>query len=410
MDFKEMINESIDSITANKSRTALLLIGLVIGIGSVITVVSIGDGSSVAIRELLGGQSATTIFIYPNYNYLSSVQWKYRIEDLTENDIRDLNTNSQYLTGVIPEAAITVNCKAGYREEKSKLIGTLPLYLEVYDLDLEDGRNINWLDHLYKRKVVVIGHTLANSLFPGDDPVGKYIHLQNGNIVEVIGLLKKQKQPMLLSFTDFDATYNNSMFAPFGTMERMGGDSTISFLQGEAIDEEHIDDAMDEILAILNYNHGLYDGKASKYQVEDMSSILKQMDTITNLLTVFISLIAAISLFVAGIGVMNIMFVTIKERTREIGIRKALGAPPYIILNQILLETIILCGSGGLLGTVVSSIAVYLIAHYSGWPAVISIKMVVISVVLALSTGIIFGAIPANRAADMDPVVALREE
>jgi putative ABC transport system permease protein len=269
---------------------------------------------------------------------------------------------------------------------------------------------LNDLDDIYMRKTAVMGSLLAENLFGSNNPVGETVDIEGVGPIVVVGVLEEAPPGFTSRISDFDTTHNNTLFVPPSTMERLGGSSMIYFLQAEVLDEEMLDEASQKIRSVLNYNHGKYDGKMEKYIVQEMAALLESINKITATLTVFIAMIAGISLVVAGVGVMNIMLVSIKERTREIGTRKALGAAPYEILNQIMLEALILCGTGGLAGAGISSLAVYFIGKVTGWPALINIKMVMVALILSLLTGLIFAMIPASRAADMDPVDALRYE
>lgn len=410
MTFSDTFQESVQAITTNKSRSVLLLLGLVIGISAVVTVVSIGDGAAVVISDILGGFGSKTIMIMPNWNAMEGKGRRGRLEEITRQDIKDLNEKVPALRGVTPQITTEVDLRRGFREERVQLMGTLPLFLEVNDLQIAEGRGLWDGDDEYMQKVAVIGADLKKSLFGASEAVGEMITLTGYGEVQVIGVLRYKEMNAIAAMADFDNSYNNTLFVPASTVERLGGSSFIYFLQGEAVSEERVEEAITDILAILRYNHGQFEGKKDKFTAEAMGALIDTIGSTIKTLTLFISFIAGISLVVAGVGVMNIMLVSIKERTREIGTRKALGAAPYVILNQIMLETILLCGSGGIAGAALSAAAVHIIAHFSGWPALINMKMMIVSIVLALVTGLTFGLIPASRAADMDPVEALRYE
>ena len=410
MRFADTFSEAVSAISTNKSRSVLLLLGLVIGITAVVTVVSIGDGASVVIQDLLGGYGSKSILIMPNWNAIEESRGDYDWEELTRKDVKDLNEKVPALVGVTPQITVEMNVRRGPREEKIQIMGTLPLFLEVNDLKVAQGRGLWMGDDKNMRKVGVIGSDLKDNLFGDEKAVGELVQAVGVGEVRVIGVLERKEQNVIASMANFDNTYNNTLFVPASTVERLGGSSFIYFLQGEAVSEDRIDEAVSDILAVLRYNHGKYDGKYDKYLVESMGGLIDTIGATIKTLTIFISFIAGISLVVAGVSVMNIMLVSIKERTREIGTRKALGAAPYVILNQIMLETILLCGSGGIVGALLSAASVYTIAHFSGWPALVNGKMLAVSIILALVTGLIFGLIPASRAADMDPVEALRYE
>jgi len=410
MQFKDLMTESVQSIKNNPSRATLLLLGLVIGITSVITVVSMGRGASEVIADLLGGMGSKSVLIYPNWKVIDESRGKYRYEELTQKDIDDLNSKIPGLKGVSPSINMNFTFTRKGRSSDATLLGTLPMYFELTDLQIQRGRLLAVEDNTQKRKAAVLGAWIAKELFPGEDPIGQTLTVKNVGQLSIVGVLKEEEQGMASSISGDEDGHNRTVFVPASTIERVGGQSNIYFLQGEALSEDGLEDLVKRIQSLLNYNHGLYDGKHNKYVVMEMKAILDTIDQATGTLTLFISIIAGISLVVAGVSVINIMLISVKERTREIGTRKAIGAPPYMILNQFMIETLILCGSGGILGTLFSLLAVFIISKVTGWPALFDRGTVLLSISLALITGLIAGMIPASRAADMDPVEALRYE
>ncbi len=410
MRFRDTLSEALQAIGTNRSRSFLLLIGLIIGVASVVTVVSVGDGASEVIGELMGGFNSRSLLIQPNWRAVSESEGRYDWEELTARDMDDLNGLTNLLRGVTPQIEMEMTLAAGNRRERARIMGTLPLFLDLNGLTIGEGRNLNDLDGREMRKAAVMGYDLAENLFPGEGAVGRWVTVEGVGPVKIVGVLNRSEEGFTSRIADFDTTHNNTLFVPSSTVERLGGSSYIYFLQAEVLEEELLDEASRKIRAVLNYNHGKYGGKWEKYTVTEMAALIESIGRVTAILTLFISLIAGISLVVAGVGVMNIMLVSVRERTREIGTRKALGAAPYEILNQIMVEALLLCGSGGAAGALLSSLAVALIARFTGWPGVINGKMVIISLALSLLTGLVFAMIPATRAADMDPVEALRYE
>ena len=409
MRFSDLTVEALTSVVTNKSRTFLLLLGLVIGISSVVTVVSVGDGANKVIDELFQGYGPNTIEVSPDYN----IAWKnnYRVATFTREDLRDLNSKVNSIKGIVP--AVFCDKKISYKTNKmkTKLMGTFPMFFKLKKMEIEAGRFFVMEDDKQLRKVAVIGQELKQQLFGRGPAVGKFIKIQKMGKVEVIGVIKDLEVNSIVNKLSGSGAHNEYVFMPASTIKRRLGQNTrIKFLQAEANSQEEVEKAKAEILGVLRYNHGKFEGKYDKFKVEAMKTLLDTTRSASATLTGFIACIAGISLVVAGVGVMNIMLITVKERTREIGTRKALGAAPHVILNQIILETILLCGSGGIIGAIVSAIAVRVIAHFSEWPSMLNVKMVILAVSLAVFTGLIFGLIPASRASDMDPVEALRYE
>jgi putative ABC transport system permease protein len=405
-----LLEEAWLAVRTNRSRTILTVLGIMIGVGSVISVVGIGDGAKKVVGDLLGQYGSTSLVVYPNFTAIQASKGRYKYEEITREDIQTINSSANSVAAVTPQITLEVTVKLGEASEKTTLMGTTTTYLEATKLELARGRFLNEDDDLFQRKVGVLGAELALDLFGDSNPMGAFVKIENITEIEIIGVLKVEEKSFISTVSDFDTSNNNRLFVPSSAVERVGGSSMIYFLNGEAVSKEKIEDAKREILAILNKNHGKWDGKVEKYQVQEMGQVLAMIDTATGTLTAVVSLIAGIALVVAGIGIMNIMLVSVKERTREIGVRKALGAKQSSILNQFLLETLVLCGGGGLFGVAFASGAIYLVSALTKWPALISFSVIQLAVILSLVTGLIFGLYPASKAARMDPVEALRYE
>jgi putative ABC transport system permease protein len=405
-----LLEEAWLAIRTNRSRTVLTMLGIVIGVGSVIAVVGVGDGAKQVVGDLLGQFGSTSLIIYPNFPAIRESRGRYRFEEITREDIAEINAKAPSVRAVTPEISMEASLRSGDVAVTATLIGTMHQYLDTGRVRVARGRFLNDMDDEYLRKVGVLGATLARSLFAGEDPIGRSVRVNDMMEVEVVGVLEPEEKSFISTVSDFDTSNNNRLFVPSSALSRMGGSTRILVLVGEAVSVERIPDATAEILAVLDANHGRWDAKVSKYAVQEMGQVLGMIDTATGALTAAISIIAGIALVVAGIGIMNIMLVSVKERTREIGVRKALGATQSSILNQFLIETLALCGGGGLLGVVFAVVVIQVIAAATKWPALVSWSTVQLAVILSLVTGLVFGLYPASRAARMDPVEALRYE
>ena len=410
MKILDLLREALASIARNKSRTALTLLGIIIGVGSVVTVVGVGDGAKRVIGELLGSFGSTSLIVMPNQSAMRESDGRFQMEEITREDIRLINQEASAVKAVTPQIQLDVTAQYGAEREPVRLIGTLHQFLEAQGMTVARGRFLKPEDDTYMRKVGVLGADIAERLFGDADPLGKFVGIEGITQMEIIGVLEREEKSFISTVSDFDTTSNNTIYVPAATVERVGGSSYIYFLLGEARSEERVDEAKRQILSILTVNHGRWDGKYEKFAIQEMGAVLDTIDQTTQTLTAFITIIAGIALLVAGIGIMNIMLVSVKERTREIGTRKAIGAKQAAILNQFVLETLLICGGGGVVGVGIAAIAIRVIAHLSGWPAVVSWGAVQLSVMLSVATGLIFGLYPASRAAHMDPVEALRYE
>ena len=410
MRFGALFREAIDAVSTNRSRTALTLIGIIIGVGSVITVVGVGSGAEAIIGELLGSFGSSSLIVFPNDAARRENRSRYRIEEITREDILMINAEADAVKAVTPQISFEVTLVYGTHKKTANLMGTLHHFLDAKGVEMARGRSLRKEDDLLMRKVGVLGHDLAESLFGAEDPVGEFVSIEGVVELEVIGVLSREEKSFISTVSEFDTTNNNTIFVPASSVGRVGGSTYIYFLVGEAVSEDRIDDAKRQILSILTMNHGKWDGKYPKFAIQEMGAVLETIDTVTGTITAFVSIIAGIALVVAGIGVMNIMLVSVKERTREIGTRKALGATQASILNQFVLETLMLCGGGGVAGVGLAAILVEIVSRVWNWPALVSLQVVQLSVVLSLSTGLIFGLYPASKAAKMDPVEALRYE
>jgi putative ABC transport system permease protein len=410
MGFFSLLSEALLAVSSNKSRTALTLLGIVIGVGSVVTVVGIGDGAKIVIGELLGSFGSKSLIIMPNQAAMRASDWRFRPEQITREDIAMINTGASAVAAVTPQITIEATVTHQGIVEQVQLLGTLHHYLKAQGMRVAKGRFLVPEDDQLMRKVGVLGADIAGRLFPSGDPIGAFVGIDGITQMEVVGVLEQEEKSFISTVSEIDTTSNNTIFVPAATVERVGGSSYIYFLIGEAVSQERIDEAKRQILSILTVNHGKWDGRHEKFVIQEMGAVLDTIDTTTATLTAFISIIAGIALLVAGIGIMNIMLVSVKERTREIGTRKALGAKQASILNQFVVETLIVCGGGGFLGVGLAAGAVAIVAEASGWPAVISWSAVRLSVLLSMTTGLVFGLYPASRAARMDPVEALRYE
>ena len=405
-----LIYEAVSAVSTNRFRTTLALLGITIGVGSVIAIVGLGDGARVVVRDTISSFGAGSLMVMPNWRAVNASDGRYDWEFITIEDVEQINAQADAVKAATPEVTIGgQSARHGARSTTTWLYGTLHYYLDAGSVRVAEGRFLMPDDQRLQRKVAVLGAEVAAELFPDGSALGELISIGTWFELEVIGVLAPEEQGVLSVDRGGD-TVDTRVYLPVSTLQRLTGWTGISFLWGEAASLRQIDEATQQILAILDANHGRYDGRIRKFVVEDMNQLLETIETTTGTITTLVSLLGVIALVVAGIGVMNIMLVSVRERTREIGTRKAIGAQQASILNQFAAEAVLICGGGGLAGIALAAGAIAIIAEVTEWPGLISLATVRLAFFLSFGTGLVFGLYPATRAARMDPVEALRHE
>lgn len=406
---KLLFVEALFAITTNKSRTFLTLLGIVIGIASVITVLAAGEGGKSIILKEFEGLSPTTLIIMPNWQD-RSLNSSFQIEAMDKQDLISLEEYGTHIMSIAPITSLNTLIRAGEVEKQLSVTGTNSNYIDFVEYELESGRIITEEEVLSQEKVAIIGYSLKEEFFPDTIATGKYI-TAFGVPIKIIGVLKRKEKTDTMSLSNPDDGYNNVIVVPISIFKRLfshSGDFTQILCKAVSIDD--IPDAKTEILKILNRNHGKWDDRVSKFMIIGMKEQLDMINKVVGTVTIGVAVLAGIALLVAAIGIMNIMLVSVKERTKEIGIRKAIGAKVWQIRTQFLIETLILCGGGGLLGLGIAFIASKLIAHFAKWPVIIDPGTAVFAVLLSVVTGLLSGFYPAVRASRLIPHEALRYE
>jgi len=406
---KLLFIEALFAITANKSRTFLTLLGIVIGIASVITVLAAGEGGKSIILKEFEGLSPTTLIIMPNWQD-KSLNSSFRIESMNKQDLLDLEKYGTYITSIAPTTSMKTLIKTENVEKQLNVTGTNSNYINFVEYELETGRIITDEEVKNQEKVAVVGYSIKEEFFPGEDATGKYI-TAFGVPIKIIGVLKRKEKTDTMSISNPDDGYNNVIIVPISLFQRLFGQSgDFGQVLCRAKSIADISKAKTEILKILSRNHGKWEDRVSKFMVMGMQEQLDMINKVVGTVTIGVAVLAGIALLVAAIGIMNIMLVSVKERTKEIGIRKAIGAKVWQIRTQFLIETLILCGGGGLLGLGIAFAASRLIGHFANWPVIIDPKTAVFAVLLSLITGLLSGFYPAVRASRLIPHEALRYE
>ncbi|MFW5716921.1 MAG: ABC transporter permease [Spirochaetota bacterium] len=406
---RSLLVEAVDAILANRSRTILTLLGIVVGIASVITVIAAGDGGRTIVMQEFEGLSPTTLQIGPNWG-LGGGDFSFRPETITDRDIRDLEQEVDIIESVTPMRQTTAVVRRGEEESRRTVTGTNSNYVDFVEFEIRSGRLLTPEEEANQSKSVIIGSLIADEFFPGEDPVGEYIRIFDTPF-RVIGVLERKENEYSVSISNPDETFNNAVVVPVSVFRRFfGGEDGYWTVLAKAKSIELIEPAKESIIRVLTRNHGLWNESNDKFRVYGMKEQLDMIDTVLGTITTGVAVLAGISLLVAAIGIMNIMLVSVKERTREIGVRKAIGAKYRHIMMQFLMETLLLCGGGGVVGLGVAVAASHLIGHFAGWPAVVSSSTAAVAIGLSVITGLLSGFYPAARAAKLPPQEALRYE
>ncbi|EAE8345970.1 FtsX-like permease family protein [Listeria monocytogenes] len=389
-------------LKASKLRSFLTMLGIIIGVASVILLVSLGNGVTQEVDDQMGdlGSNLITVVnssVNPNDKYTYDEVMKYQ--------------NIDGVKSVSPELSGQVNATFDYKSSSNKVIGTNDQYKAARSLEMKEGRFLLPIDTEYGQKVAVIGSTVASDLFGFGDPIGETIRL-NGMPYKIVGVLKEKGASMMGSSDD-------QIFIPISSAQRLLKDTNVRTIYVETKSAEDVDfvvNTLESRLAIKFGDEKEQEKNASSaqmgpsYQVINQQEILNAFNTISTTLTTALGAIAAISLVVGGIGIMNIMLVSVSERTREIGIRKALGAKKRAILLQFLIESIVISVCGGIIGIIIGVSGALIFGSVAGISSGITAGTIIFSFVFSLCIGVIFGIAPANKASKLRPIDALRSE
>ena len=380
---------ALKSIKGNKLRAFLTMLGIIIGVASVITLVGVGQGSSNSVTEEIG--SLGTNLLTLSVTDTESVQLK---EDQLDQ-FNELNGISE----VAPIVSGRVTAKSGENSTQVSITGTTSSYLTVRDLSLSQGRFLSDMENELRQKVVVLGSDTASTLFPRKNPIGESVQI-NGVSFKVIGVLESVGSSL-------GTSGDSVIIAPLSITQRLTKSTTIGTIYLKAQDEQMVDRAKLQVQGVMTT---LFPNLSDYYSVSSQEDLMETMSSVSDTMTVMLGGIASISLLVGGIGVMNIMLVSVSERTKEIGIRKAIGANRKSILLQFLIEAVVLSVIGGLIGVALGLGISRLIEVFSSLAISYSPTVTLAAFLFSFAIGIIFGVFPANKASKLNPIQALRQE
>ena len=405
MNFANLLKIALKALNNNKLRCFLTMLGIIIGVASVITMLAIGQGSKNSIKEQISEMGSNMIMIHPGNMQRGGV--RQSADDMQTLKIADYEALQSLpgITAISPSVNSSGQFVNGNNNYPSTVYGITPDYLDIRKLKVKEGAMFTEHDIKSAAKVCVLGKTVADNLFPnGEDPVGRVIRF--GKIpLTVIGLLESK------GTNSMGMDQDDVVLAPYTTvMKRM---LAIDYLQGlfaSAADESKTDETLDEITEILRSQHKIKDGDEDDFEIRSQQELSEMMNSTSDMMTVLLACIAGISLLVGGIGIMNIMFVSVTERTREIGLRMSIGARGVDILSQFLIEAIIISVTGGVIGIIIGLLASWMVTVIAHWPVYIQLYSVGLSFAVCTITGVFFGWYPAKKAAGLDPIEAIRYE
>jgi putative ABC transport system permease protein len=412
MNYANLLKIALRAIFANKMRSFLTALGIIIGVASVITMLAIGQGSKRSIQANIAEMGSNMIMIHPGADMRGGVrQDPSAMQTLKLADYQSLKDECSYIKGISPVVSTSGQFIYGNNNTQSTIYGVNQEYLDIRQLSISDGEVFTDQELKTSAKVCILGKTVVDYLFPdGSDPVGKVVRF-NSIPFRVIGVLKKK------GYNSMGMDQDNLVIAPYTTvMKRILAQTYLSEIQASAITEDVTEKATEEMTQILRRNHKLKsatdeaEADADDFNIRSQEELSTMMNSTTNMMTILLGCVAGISLIVGGIGIMNIMYVSVTERTREIGLRMSVGARGIDILNQFLIEAILLSVTGGIIGVALgigASFAVKMLAH---WPIYIEIWTIVMSFAVCTFTGVFFGWYPAKKAARLDPIEAIRYE
>ncbi len=406
MNGTNLIKIAVRALANNKLRGFLTMLGIIIGVASVITMLAIGQGSKRSLQAQISEMGSNMIMIHPGADVRGGVrQDASAMETLKLQDYEDIVDETRFVSAVSPSVNSSGQAIYGANNAPTTVYGISPDYLEIRRYKVEDGDMFTEQDIQTAAKVCVVGKTVVDNLFPdGSNPVGKVIRFQKLPF-RIVGVLESK------GYNSMGMDQDDLILAPYTTIQKKV--LAITHLQGitcSALKEEYTDQAIDEISEILRRNHKLKESDDDDFTIRSQQELSTMLTSTTDMMTVLLAAVAGISLLVGGIGIMNIMYVSVTERTREIGLRMSIGAKGIDILAQFLIESILISVTGGLIGVVFGVGAALVVNGVAHFPIYIQPWSVVLSFAVCTVTGVFFGWYPAKKAAQLDPIEAIRYE
>ena len=405
MKLANLLKIALKALNNNKLRCFLTMLGIIIGVASVITMLAIGQGSKNSIKAQISEMGSNMIMIRPGNMQRGGV--RQNAEDMQTLKIEDYESLKSVpgVAAVSPMVNSSGQLVNGNNNYPSSIYGVTPEYLDIRKLKVTEGSIFSDQDIKSAAKVCILGKTVVDNLFSnGEDPVGRVVRF--GKIpLTVIGVLESK------GTNSMGQDQDDVVIAPYTTvMKRILAVDYLQELFASAVDESQTEETIDNITEVLRANHRLKEDADNNFEIRSQQELSQMMNSTSDMMTVLLACIAGISLLVGGIGIMNIMYVSVTERTREIGLRMSIGARGIDILSQFLIEAVIISVTGGVIGIILGIIASWLVTVIANWPVAIQLYSVVLSFAVCTVTGIFFGWYPAQKASNLDPIEAIRYE
>ena len=406
MNILNLFKVSLKAVANNKMRSSLSMLGIIIGVAAVIIMMAIGQGSKESIRKELSTMGTNLLTIRPGADMRGGVrQDPSSMQTLKMADYERIMAEKKFVTNVSPEVTASGQVIYGNNNTNTTVYGESPEYLDIKQWDIEKGECFTDEDIKKSAKVAVIGKTIVDELFgEGTDPIGKTIRFKSIPM-RVVGVLKSK------GYNNWGMDQDNVIISPYSTvMKRIAAQTFFSSIVCSAVTEELSDAAIEELTQILRDNHKLKGDADDDFTIRSQAEMMETMSSTMDTVTIILVVAAAFSLLVAGIGIMNIMLVSVTERTKEIGLRMAVGATGPVISLQFLIESVLISLTGGLLGILVGCSASEWIVPMFNMPSSVPAWSIYVSFLVCVCIGVLFGYIPAQKAANMDPIEAIRHE
>jgi putative ABC transport system permease protein len=406
MKLENLIIIAWKALQRNRLRAFLTMLGIIIGVASVISMLAIGQGSKKSIQEQISAMGSNMIIVRPGGGMMGGVKMESSsMQNLENEDVEALRQQTQYISDISPVVSTRGQVIYSSNNHPTSIEGVNTEYLNIRKLNVESGQMFTQQDIDKLSKVCLLGKTVVENLFPdGQDPVGQTIRFQKIPF-KVVGVLSEKGE------NTFGMDQDDIIIAPYTTVQKRV--LAITHFQNiflSAINEESAEKAADEVTEIMRSSHQIGENEDDDFHVRTQSELINTFSSTTELLTILLAAIAGISLLVGGIGIMNIMYVSVTERTKEIGLRMSIGARNIDILLQFLVEAILISLTGGLIGVILGIGAAYAVSVFLSWPTTITEYSVFLSFLVCAITGVFFGWYPARKAANLDPIEALRYE